>query len=550
MRRLLVVLALALGCLLPSSASASVFVDLSVLKSPANGMVIGPDGNFWVSEEFSGTVARISPTGTVLQRYELEPNPDGDFDNGSLPIGVANGPGGRVWVAAEGANKLVWFDATSPTPTMHDIPTGSGCGPVAIVSGGDDRMYFSMPSPDGTCNGGVGTLGSVAADGTGPVATGGGGGDVFDLEVSGGKLFAPDFDNNSVRRITLGTSFTTEATIEMPTPDAGPDGIAADGAGNLYVTEWFSGKIARFRADQQGGEATEFTPTGGTLTNPFGILVGTDGRIYVAGKGSRNLMRMNPDGTGFAFYPLEDSEPFNLINGFDQDIWFTDQSKTRIVRFVNSAPRAATGRVRSTGPTSGSVRAAVNSRGNATQVVFDYGKTTKYGKSTKPLNLPAAVDPADVVGVMTRLKSETRYHVRARAINGEGTVVGEDQTFKTPPFPELATSTSIRVVLRGRGVVVQQISILRLRGTETATIRCKGRGCPFKRKAVRLKRRTKTFGAKLLRGRRLRPGMRVSVVVTAPRTIGTFTTLVVGRKAPKIKRACIRPGEKKPSRCP
>ena len=70
----------------------------------------------------------MTPGGAVLNRYPV----------GDGPTSVATGPDDRVWVSVTGANKLVWFDAKSATPTSHDVAVGGGgCGPVAIVAGGD-----------------------------------------------------------------------------------------------------------------------------------------------------------------------------------------------------------------------------------------------------------------------------------------------------------------------------------------------------------------------------------------------------------------------------
>ncbi len=97
-------LALTALAVAPVDASALTAHEVVGLNSPANGVVVGPDGNIWAAEEAAGT-------------------------------------GGRVWVAVTGADKLVWFDATAPSPPVHDIPLGAGCGPVGIAAGGDGRMY-------------------------------------------------------------------------------------------------------------------------------------------------------------------------------------------------------------------------------------------------------------------------------------------------------------------------------------------------------------------------------------------------------------------------
>ncbi len=273
---------LVLACLLaPASSGAFLIQPVGGPQSATNGIALGPDGNFWVAEEFSGTVVRLTPDGAVVTRFSV----------GQMPTAVINGPGDRVWVAISGDDKkLVWFDAKSATPTAHDVPLAGGCGPIGLAASGD-RVFYSQP-----CDG---QLGYVEADGIGG-STGTGFGSVFDLAVVNGKLFAPDFDGDVVRRLSLG--LTLESTVTIPSAGGQPDGVAAGPDGQIWVTEWGTGKLARFPTTQQNGDATELTPSGGTLNNPFGIVAGEDGRMYVAGKGSANLMRVDADGTNFRFY--------------------------------------------------------------------------------------------------------------------------------------------------------------------------------------------------------------------------------------------------------
>jgi streptogramin lyase len=573
------------------SAGAFLIQESGGPQSATNGIVIGPDGNFWVAEEFSGSVVRMSLSGTVLGRWTV-----GDFN--SRPTSVATGPGGRVWVAVTGLDKLVWFDATAPAPTMHDVAITGPCGPVGLIAGNDGRMYFTLPhyavpDTDVACNSAESRIGSVADDGTpGATLSAGGVGTAFDLQVAGGKLFVPDFEGDTVRRFTLAATPAFESAVAT-SAGGGADGITSDGAGNIWVTLWNSGKVAHFPASQSGGDAIELSPPGGALVNPFGIVAGADGRMYVTGKASANVARIAADGS-FQFYPLADSQPFNIINGTDGDLWFTDQQKTRILHFVNSAPRASTGVATAIAPNAGTVQAQVDPRGNATEVVFDYGPTSAYGTTSAPQTLPVAAGLLPVTGVLTGLAPSTTYHVRVRATNGEGSVAGSDATFTTPvgdadhdgeaapqdcndanaaihhgavdtprdkidqdcsgsdaDYPELAATTTFGYTY-ARSTVVHRIEIARLHGGETATIRCTGRRCPFKVKTYRkLKRGKRTIGRSLLRERSLPSGTLLSVRVTKSRTIGTSTLLRVRRnRAPKITRACVRPGATKASPCP
>ena len=108
-------------------------------------------------------------------------------------------------------------------------------------------------------------------------------GQFYDLAVANGKLFAPDLGADAVYRIALGAALTVETSLGAP---GGPDGITVDGSGNVWVTLFNSGHVGRFAATQNLGVVTDLTPSGGTLFNPFGIVAGNDGRIYVTGKDS------------------------------------------------------------------------------------------------------------------------------------------------------------------------------------------------------------------------------------------------------------------------
>jgi hypothetical protein len=174
---------------------------------------------------------------------------------------MATGPGGRVWVSVTGADKLVWFDATSPTPSAHEIPLGAGCGPVGIVAGGDGRIYFSQPSSGVLC--GADQIGYVKEDGGELTTISMFGilesvGRAYDLAVYGGKLFIPDYGGDVVRRAALGT-LAPEAVVQMPA-GSGPQGIAADASGEIWVTLSAIGKLARFPAGQTSGPAAVLTP--------------------------------------------------------------------------------------------------------------------------------------------------------------------------------------------------------------------------------------------------------------------------------------------------
>jgi streptogramin lyase len=553
-RRLIIaVLAAVVPLAVVGPAGGFLIQDNGGLQSAANGIALGPDGNFWVAEQFSDSLARISPEGAVLQRYAI----------GDEPHAVADGPGDRVWVAVNGAHTLVWFDAKAASPSPHTVTLPPSCTPDALAPA-NGRMYFSC--------GDNANLGYVNDDGSGPATTAAaGGGTVYDLEALGGKLYAPDYSGDVVRR--LSKDLAVESTVAIPTAGGAPDGIASDATGTIWVTENASGEIARFPAAQTNGNATEITPAGGTVADPFGIAVGADGRVYVAAKGSHNIVRLDADGTNARFYGLTDgAEPFSIIKGPDDDLWFTDQNHARITRLVNGVPRATTGAATGIGTSSAAVNATVDPRGNEAKVVFDYGPTTGYGQTTGPVTVPNGAGPVAISAAVAGLAAGTTYHVRTRAINGEGETSGADTTFTTAPAPLLGptlpapraptprvtarTSFQVRVSSRTHTTVVQKVVVRGLKGTEKATFTCAGKRCPFRTKRFSLTKRTLTkgarsFGRAVFANRNLAGETTISVQITAAGAIGTSTVLQIRpHKKPKIVHRCVQPGAKKATACP
>jgi hypothetical protein len=572
LRRIL--LAAATSLVLAAPARAESVQDFMDFQSATDGIVLGPDGNFWVAESdrTPGAVVRMTPGGRVLNR----------FDVGDTPRSLALGPGGRVWVTVNGSDKLVWFDALAANPTAHDKGIGQTCqadlnGPWGIVDGGNNRMYFSVP--------GCFQIGSVAADGTGNATLVNARGEVYDLAVANGRLFAPDFSGEVVRRLTL-PALGVEAQIFVRNE---PSGIVIDGT-DVYVTEEDGDRIAHFAVGEPTGSlAAELISFDRSLEHIFGLAVGADGKVYHNGSNGV-LARVQPGSGAFEYFDVGGA-PWQIVNGPDGELYFTDQEQSRVRRFVDTAPRVTTGAATAASPTAGSVTATVDPRGNATDAVFDYGVTTAYG-ATATVSVPKGPSPVPVSAVLSGLQPGVTYHVRVRASNRLGAATpGGDTTFTTPvapppprativdgdadgvsppldcndgnaairpgapdkpgdkidqdcngadaPFPQLMARTTFGWGFLGARTVLGRVDISDLHGTETIKVICKGGGCPFRSKTFKAGRKNKlALGSRFGRQHPLRTGAKLEVRVTAPAAIGSRARLTIGRrnKDPKIVR--------------
>jgi PKD repeat protein len=151
--------------------------------------------------------------------------------------------------------------------------------------------------------------------------------------------------------------------------------------------------------------------------------------------------------------------------------------------------------------------------------------------------------------------SAGRYTVGLRVTDAHGArgdrsflVEVRDQPPPPQPGPE-QLSPFIRIATRSAGQRGRRVTRLavRVRKGATVTARCRGRWCP--RRSVRKRSRGKLLRLRSLE-RRLRVGTRISITVTYPGRIGTYTFLVIRRTRYTRQDLCLAPGKKRPTGCP
>jgi hypothetical protein len=94
-------------------------------------------------------------------------------------------------------------------------------------------------------------------------------------------------------------------------------------------------------------------------------------------------------------------------------------------------PAAATGAAQGVGADTAQLTGSVDPRGRSTTWWFDYGTSTRYGKSTTHRSAGSRAGAQTVVGVLTSLAANATYHYRLVARSDAGTAYGSDATFTT-----------------------------------------------------------------------------------------------------------------------
>jgi hypothetical protein len=246
------------------SSPASVAVDLS--------------GNLYVADTGNNTIRKITPAGVVTTMAGTAGSVGST--NGNLSSALFNAPAG---VAVDGAGSI--YVADTGNETIRRI-VGGTVGPIA---------------------GAVGTAGS--ADGSGGNAnfnhpTG--------LTVdSSGNIYVADAGNDTVRQITSAGMVTTFAGSTPPpfphddtVPFSNPNGVAVDGAGNLYVANTEDSLINKVTTADGittfvGRDDGYALPAGGVaawFTSPAGVALDSAGNLYVADRGNDTIRKITSGG--------------------------------------------------------------------------------------------------------------------------------------------------------------------------------------------------------------------------------------------------------------
>jgi sugar lactone lactonase YvrE len=241
------------------------------------GIAAGADGTLYVADTVNRTIRKVTPAGAVST---LAGNGEASATDG---VGRGAGISSPVALAVDGANNVYVADGSAirkitPAGAVTTLAGQAAVSGASDGAGSDARFNY----PQG-----------VAVD-------------------QAGNVYVADSGNATVRKITPGGTVTTVAgaVAQLDIIDGsrqtarfyGPNGIAVDGQGGIYVSD-FDGEFKYIRKLSATGDVSTLAKLGTGYTGRvnYGGVIGLSadqaGNVYLADDISSTVRKISADGS-------------------------------------------------------------------------------------------------------------------------------------------------------------------------------------------------------------------------------------------------------------
>jgi virginiamycin B lyase len=247
---------------------------------------VGPDGSLWFTEQMVNKIGRLDPKTGEIKEYPL---PD---DKNAGPHGLAADRDGNIWFTANFGGYIGKLDPRTGKVTEIKMTSEKADDPHTLVFDNNGIIWFTVQG--GNMVGrldpksGKMTLKEVPTESALPYG--------IQINSKGIPIFC-ELGTHKMASIDPKTMAITEYNL----PDsARPRRLAIAADDSVYFTDFKSGHLGVLNTST--GAVKLYPSPGGPESNPYGITITPDGRVWYSESGVKpnTIIRFDPKTETFA----------------------------------------------------------------------------------------------------------------------------------------------------------------------------------------------------------------------------------------------------------
>jgi virginiamycin B lyase len=272
------------------------------------------DGGVWYTAQHTGELGHLDPKTGATRMVRL--------GSGSSPHGVIVGPDGAPWITDSGLNAIVRVDPASSEVRVFKLPGPNvNLNTAAFDRSGilwftGQRGYYGRLDPKG---GEVKVMESPRGAGPYGIAA-----------TSDGAIFYASLANSHIASVDLREDVATP--IDPPTPRQGARRVWSDSKGQIWVSEWNAGQVARFDPVARAWKEWKL-PGSGPMA--YAVYVDDQDIVWLTDFGANAVVRFDPATEKFTSYPHpQPNAAVRQLLGRPGEVWgaMSGQDKLLLIR--------------------------------------------------------------------------------------------------------------------------------------------------------------------------------------------------------------------------
>lgn len=270
------------------------------------------DGGVWYTAQHAAALGWLDPKTGKTRHIPL--------GKGSSPHGVIVGPDGAPWITDSGLNAIVRVDPKTSQVQVFMPPADTPPMNLNTASFGHDGIlwFTGQAGYYGSVDPGSGSVKVFAAPrGKGPYGI---------TTAPDGSVYYASLAGSHIARIDVKTGKST--VIEPPTQAQGARRVWADSKGNIWVSEWLAGQLARYTPATQAWQEWRLP---GDNPRAYAVYVDAQDKVWVSDFGANAIVRFDPASEQFESIGLPSAAAsVRQILGRTGEVWLPESGVDKL----------------------------------------------------------------------------------------------------------------------------------------------------------------------------------------------------------------------------